>query len=74
MRKAQQRWDMVAKVLMKTGATVWAQSMVYKVGVQTVLIYGSDTWVVTDEMLEFLEEFHPRVDHQIAGMSAQQVG
>ena len=65
---------MVAKVLMKTGATVWAQSMVYKVGVQTVLIYGSDSWVVTAVILEFLEEFHPRVAHRIACMSARQVG
>ena len=53
---------------------MWERLMMYKVVVQTVLLYGSDSWVVTAVMLEFLEEFHPRVAHQIAGISDRQVG
>ena len=34
-----------------------AQAIMYKAVVQTVLLYGSDIWVVTGEMLMVLEDF-----------------
>ena len=49
---------MVAKVLMNMGLTVRAWAMMYKAVVQTVLIYGSGSWVVTDVILKLLEGFH----------------
>ena len=66
LRKAQKRWVVVAKVLTKTGATVRAQEIIYKVVLQTVLLYESDSWVVTEAMLKVLEGFHHRVDRSIA--------
>ena len=39
--KARQWWGMIFKVLKKTGATVWARRILYKVVTQTVLLYGS---------------------------------
>ena len=45
--------------------------MVYKVVVQMVLLYGSDSWVVTEAMLNVLEGFHHRVAQKIAGISDQ---
>ena len=42
--------------------------------VQTVLLYGSESWVVTDLMLEVLEGFHYRVEHRISGMKDHQIG
>ena len=47
--------------------------MVYKAVFQMVLIYGSDSWVVTDAMLKVLEGFHHQVSWRISGMSARQV-
>ena len=41
--KSQRRWDMVSKVLEKTGAMVRAGTLVYKVVVHTVLLYGSES-------------------------------
>ena len=48
--------------------------MMYKAVVQTVLIYGSEIWVVIDAMLKVLEGFHHQVTWRIAGMEARQVG
>ena len=45
-------------VLMKAVATVRVWEMMYNVVVQTVLLYGRNSWVVTDVMLKVLEGFH----------------
>ena len=55
-------------MLVKAGATVREEEMIYKAGVHTVLLYGIESWVVTDAMLKVLEEFHHRVDLMISGM------
>ena len=65
---------MVVKVLVKTGAVVRARVMMYRAVFQMVLIYGSESWVVTDVMLKVLEGFHHRVARWIEGMSAWRVG
>ena len=36
--------------------------MMYKVVVQTVILYGSMSWVLTEAILEVLEGFHHKVD------------
>ena len=45
---------MVGMVMTKMRATVQARGMIYKAVVQTVLIYGSKSWVVTGAMLKVL--------------------
>ena len=45
---------MIVRVLAKTVATVQAQEMMYKAVDQSVLLYGSEIWVVTGEMLKLL--------------------
>ena len=52
---------MLAKLLMNMGSKVRAWEIMYKVVVQTVLIYGSGSWVVMDAILNFLEVFQHRV-------------
>ena len=51
---------MVVRVLESTVATVWAQGAMYKAGEQSVILYGSNIWVVTGERLKVLEGFHHR--------------
>ena len=58
MRKAQWWWGVVGKVLTKTGETAQAWAMIYKVVVKTVILYGSEGWVVMDVMIKVLEENH----------------
>ena len=43
LKKAQWNWVMVAKVMTKEGAAVLALTMLYKVLVQKVLLYGSES-------------------------------
>ena len=61
---------MVARVPEKTGATVLAWGVMYKEVVQSVLLYGSDGWVVTGEMLQVLEGFRHWAAQWIMGMTA----
>ena len=57
-KKAQRRWVMITKVLSKTGAMVRARGMMYKAVDQSVILYGSNIWVVTVEMLKVLDGLH----------------
>jgi hypothetical protein len=40
--------------------------MFYKAVVQSILLFGSETWVVTTPMLKALESFHQRVARRMA--------
>ena len=61
---------MVGKVVSKTGAMVQARVMLYKVVVKLVLLYMSDSWVVTGAVIKVLEEFHHQVARRIMGIMA----
>ena len=70
LRKARRRWGIIARVMAKTVSTVRGQGVMYKVMSQPLLLYGSDSWVVTGGMLKFLEVFHHGVTMCIKGMMA----
>ena len=59
---------MIARVLEKAGATVWARGIVYKVVDQSVLLYSSESWVMMGEVLKVLEGFHHQAARRITGM------
>ena len=69
IRKAWQRWGMVAKVVTKTGLPVRVKGMLYKATIKLVLLYGIKSWVVTGAMLKLLEGFHHRAYTRITGMT-----
>ena len=73
MWKDQWRWGMIYKVLIKTGATVRAHGMLYKAVAQTKLFCGSDSWVLTGEMLKVLEGLHHRAAGRIVGITDRRV-
>ena len=62
---------MVARALEKTEETVRSQGAMYKEVTQLVLLYGSEIWVVTGEMLKVLKGFHYRAAWQTTGMTAK---
>ena len=62
---------MVGKVVSKTGATVRARGILYKSVLQSVLLYGSESWVVTGDMLKVIECFHHQVARRMTGATAQ---
>ena len=71
--KARGRWAQVAKVLTAEGAPPKACAMFYKAIVQTVLLFGSETWVITNQMMEKLRGFHYRVASQICRKRPRQL-
>ena len=61
---------MIERVLAKAVATVRSRGLMYKAMAQSVLLYGSDIWVVMGDILKFLEGFHHRAAMRVAGMTA----
>ena len=61
---------MIARVLAKTGATVQARGMMYKVVAQSVTIYVINNLVVIGSMLKVLDRFHHRTSRHITGITA----
>ena len=66
LHKAWRRWVMVGKVVIKMGAKVRERGMMFKAVVQSVLLYGSKSWVVMGDMLKVLKGFHNWVVRRIA--------
>ena len=64
---------MVVNILGNTGPPTKLHDMMYKAVVQVVLLYGSESWVVTDAIMIMLEGFYHRIDKQIAGMIERKI-
>ena len=58
-------------VLTKTGETLQARGMIYKLVAQTVLLFGSKSCLGTGEMLKVLNFFHHGASQHIIGMTTQ---
>ena len=71
LRKARRWWRMVANVVKKMGEMVRGQGILYKAFIQTLMLYGSEIWVVTGAMLKVIEGFHHNSSRRIAGMMDQ---
>lgn len=67
LTKARQRWAMISRILTREGAQPAVSAMFYKAIVQTVLLYGSETWTTTQSMLKILNGFHHRVARRLTG-------
>ena len=67
LTRARQRWAMLVRAIAHDQVPAKAAGMFYKAIVQSVLLYGSETWVVTRPMLQLLEGFHNRVARKLTG-------
>jgi hypothetical protein len=67
LAKARQRWARISSVLTREGATPQVSAMFYKAANQTVLLFGSETWVLTPRMLSKLEGFHQQIARRLTG-------
>ena len=61
---------MVLRVLEKTGVMVRAKWIMYKAVVQKLLLYGSESRVITDTMIKVLEGFHHQISRRIRSKTA----
>ena len=62
---------MVANLLGTIGAPIKARVMMYKAVLKAVLMYGSERWVVMDEIMAVLEVFHHSISRRIVGITEQ---
>ena len=68
LRRVQQIWGTVEKVLGKTGTPINTRAMIYKALVRTVILYGSEIWVVMNKMMTLLEVHHQNISIPIVVM------
>jgi hypothetical protein len=71
LKRAKQKWALISRVVTREAATPRAAAIFYKVIVQTVLLYGCESWVVTPRMMKILTGFHHRVVRKITGKTAK---
>ena len=67
IRKARARWGQVARILSREGANAGTMAYFYKAVVQAVLLYGSESWVMTQKMWKAVDSFHSSCARYIAG-------
>ena len=68
LRRAQVKWGRLAKILGREGADRRTAGRFYVAVVQVVLLFGSETWVLTPWLEKFLEGFCHRAARRMAGM------
>ena len=47
LARAKTVWSRMSRILSREGATPWVSGFFFKAVIQEVLIFGSETWVVT---------------------------
>ena len=67
LRKARREWAQLKRVLVWEGADDRALGQIYLAVVQSVMMYGSETWVMTPCIGRVLGGFHHRVACRITG-------
>ena len=67
LRKARRSWGRLARVLSREGVDPKVSRTFYIAVTQAVLIFGSETWVLTARMKKALDIFHSRVARKITG-------
>ena len=70
LRRARHKWYKLSKLLHREGANPRIFSMFYKAVVQTVLIFGCESWTLTDAMWNVLKGFHLWAARRMADMMA----
>lgn len=71
LAKARQRWARISPILRREGANAKVSGYFYKAVVQSVLLFGSETWVWTQQMRLTLQGFHHRVARRLTGRVAR---
>ena len=68
MRKAQQKWYRITRILGRGGEYAMTSGNFYKDAFQSELLFGLDMWVMKPQMSQNLGVIHHRMAHQLAGM------
>jgi hypothetical protein len=66
--KAKAKWALISRPLIKTGVDPRQIGLFYKTIVQAVLLHGSESWVITPQLLSILNGWHHRMARRIFGL------
>ena len=67
LQRAREKWGMIGRILSKKGADPKIMGSFYKVIIQSVLLYGAESWVISNYMMKSLRSFHRRCARFITG-------
>ena len=67
LRRARQKWTRMTRVLSREGTDAWTLGQIYLAVVQSVMMYGSETWVMTPHIGIILGGFQDRVALRLTG-------
>jgi hypothetical protein len=67
LSRAKAKWGRLGNVLRSEGATSRTMGYFYKAIIQSVLLYGSESWTLTDHHLQKFRSFHARVARCLTG-------
>ena len=73
LSRARSKWGRVGKVLSAEGASPRVMGYFYKAIVQAILLYGSESWTISQTMLKRLRRFHSRVARYICRRHIRQL-
>ena len=60
IKKAQAKWASLSRLFVRQGANVKMMAQFYLTVVQNVLLFGAETWTLTERELSLLSSFHNR--------------
>ena len=67
LKTTRKRWFRIAKLLKRTGANAKIMGTFYKTIISTILLYGSESWVINKTNLLKLQAFHHKCARQMCG-------
>ena len=67
VRKARRVWNRLGKLLRREGAEPRVSAMFYRSVVHTVLLFGAETWVLSEAMSRNMERVHVDFLRRITG-------
>ena len=73
LKRAKAKWARVGKVLSVQTTDPRVRGYFYKAILQAVLLYGSESWVISEIKLKQLRSFHHRVARYITGRHIKQL-
>ena len=68
LKKARRVWARISRILKVKNASPRVCRMFYKATVQSVLLFGSETWCLAPAALKSLESFHVKATRRMTGM------
>jgi hypothetical protein len=66
LKKARKCWKMFSRLLTGENMSPRVCGMFYRAVIQSVLLFGSESWVLTDTAMRVLEGFHVRSAYRMA--------